>query len=196
MNKLIAVLILILPLLSFADSFDDIKKELSKEGCWHFLFVDVVESDIFNSVDSTDGEAYLSSNGSYYIKTNEDFYIYDLINYYSYSPESNQLVIEKNLNNEEDEISFITNLDKYYKTVILDAEKSYSLYKKENVTGDIPDSLVVIIDSKEKKLKRIEYYDINEELNKLIFIEQNYIDSCLNDHFIPKVPDSTERVKL
>lgn len=196
MNKLITFLILFLPLLSFADSFDDIKKELSKEGCWHFLFIDVIESDIFNSIDSTNGEAYLSSDGRYNIKTDKDFYIYDLVNYYSYSPESNQLVIEKNLNNEDEEISFITNLDKYYITVIIDSDKSYSLYKKDNITGDIPDSMVVIIDSKDKILKRLEYYDINEELNKLILIEQNHIDSCLNDYFIPNVPDSTERVKL
>jgi hypothetical protein len=197
MNKIfIGFIILLLPLCSVADSFDDIKMELSKDGCWQFIFVDIIESDIFNTVDTTNGEAYMASDGRYYIKTNEDFYIYDHYNYFSYSPESNQLIIEKKHSTEEDDISFITNLDKYYKTHLLSKNHSYRLLKKESITGDVPDSMTVYIDSEEKRLVRIEYYDINEELNKLIFIEQNHFDSCLYNQFVPVVPDSTERVKL
>jgi hypothetical protein len=197
MNKLfIVIIIFLLPISSLADIFDDIKIELSKDGCWHFIFVDVIESEIFNTVDTTYGEAYMSSDGRYYIETNDEFYIYDHDNYFSYSPESNQLIIEKRLSSDDDNISFITNLNKYYDSNLLTENRSYSLLKKDNIISDVPDSMIVYINSDEKKLEKIEYFDINDELNKLIFIEQNYIDSCLDNQFIPVVPDSTERVKL
>jgi hypothetical protein len=197
MNKIyFVILILLLPICLLADSFDDIKKDLSKDGCWQFVFVDIIESDIFNSIDTTFGEAYMASDGRYYIKTNEDFYIFDHNYYFSYSPESNQLIIEKKQGEQDDDFSFITNFDKYYETHILIENHSFKLYKKKNITGDIPDSMEVFIKSEEKRLDRIEYYDINEELNRLIFIKQSYIDSCLDSQFIPIVPDSTERVKL
>lgn len=196
-NKILTVIIILLfPVLSFADNFDSIKQELSKAGCWRFIFENIIESEIFNSIDSSHGEAYLSSDGRYYINANNDIYIYDLHKYYSYSPESNQLIIDKKQTETDDNISFITDFNKYYDTYLIKINHSYKLLKKEKILGDIPDSMVVYIKSNKKKLDRIEYYDINEELNKLIFIEQIYLDSCLDSLFIPNVPDSIERVKL
>jgi len=183
-------------MLSYADDFESIKKELAKDGCWNFIFENIIESEIFNSIDSTHGEAFLSSDGRYYIKNEEDIYTFDLHYYYNYSPESNQLVIEKKQTTAEDEFLFVTNFDKYYDTYVISNNRSYKLLKKENISGDFPDSMIVFIIPKEKKLDRIEYFDINEELNKIIFIEQLYLNSCLDTLFIPNVPDSVERVKL
>ncbi len=197
MKKIIVLLLIMIPIQSlFADSYDKIKEKLKNSQCMHYKIIAVVESDIFETVDSTYGEAYISKNGRYNITLGEESYLYDLKNYYTYVVANNQVIIEKGDGNSNDDILFITKLDEFYKSHILIPDLEYRLMKKENIIGDFPDSLIIKTDKKSHELREISYYDINEELNRIIFLTQSYKSICDDSLFIPNYPDSVERVKL
>ncbi len=96
MKKLIIILLIIFPLqMTFADTFSEIKKKLKKATCMHFEFISIIESDIFETVDSTYGNAQMAKDGRYNIALGTDVYAYDLKRYFTYVPDNNQLIIEK-----------------------------------------------------------------------------------------------------
>lgn len=197
MKKIIFLLLILFPLQNaFSDSFEKIKEKLKNAGCMHYQFISVIESDIFDTVDSTYGEAHISRNGQYYIAIGDEAYTYDLKHYFTYVALNNQLIIEKGDGNSNDDILFITKLDEFYKSYILLPDLEYRLLKKEKVIGDFPDSLIVKTDKKSQVIKEISFFDINDELNRIIFISQKYQSLCDDSLFIPNYPDSVERVKL
>ena len=197
MKKIIALLLVIVPLQYLsADSYDSIKKKLQNAECLQYQIISVVESDIFETVDSTIGDAYIDKNGRYNITLGDEKYLYDLKTYYTYVASNNQLILEKGDANSNDDILFITKLDEFYKSYILHPDLEYRLLKKENIIGDFPDSLIIKTDKKKNEIIEISFYDINEELNRIIFISQRYQPFCNDSLFIPNFPDSVERIKL
>ncbi|MFQ5452877.1 MAG: outer membrane lipoprotein carrier protein LolA [Candidatus Zixiibacteriota bacterium] len=180
----------------FGDSFDKIKKHLSQEGCHSFSFISIITSDIFEQTDTTHGTAYLASDGRYNLIIGDEQFLYDLEYVYSYSISNNQIIIENADVAVVDEISFLTKLDEIYETYILNPNKKYQLVKRKNITGDYKDTLTVMIDRKKLLLKQIEYYDVNNELNMIVILKQNYMTDCDENKFEPTFPDSVERVKL
>ncbi len=197
MKKIILLFLILTPMLSvFADSYDKIKEKLKNSQCMHYQIIAVVKSDIFETVDSTYGEVHISKNGRYNITLGEESYLYDLKNYYTYVVANNQVIVEKGDGNSNDDILFITKLDEFYKSHILIPDLEYRLKKKENIIGDFPDSLIIKTDKKSHEMKEISYYDINDELNRIIFLKQSYNSFCEDSLFIPNYPDSVERVKL
>ena len=180
------------------DSFEKIKKDLAESGCVHFDFLSIIESDIFDSVDSSFGEAYLSSDGRYLITLGDDQYLYDLEFLYSYSSENNQVTVEKPPDGAGvgEEISFIAHLDEYYETLAVIPDREYRLLRKAGSVADIPDSLYLYVDRNELALDQVEYFDINEELNRLQFIKQETSAACDSNLFEPNFPDSVETIKL
>ena len=197
MKKLIC-LILLLSLFQTiqADTFEKLKKNLKKAECMEYDFISVIESDVFDTVDSTYGHAQLSNDGRYYISMGEEVYSYDLKNYFTYVIPNNQLIIEKGDENSNDDILFITKLDEFYKSYILQPDSLYKLVRKENVIGEFPDSLTIRINKKKQQFEEISFIDINEELNRIIFLNQIYHSNCIDSLLIPNFPDSVERVKL
>ncbi len=197
MKKTIVLLLVLIPLqFTFADSLEKIKEKLKNANCMHYQFISIVESDVFDSVDSAYGEALFSKKGQYNITISDEVYVYDLKNYYTYVASNNQLIIEKGDGNANDDILFITKLDEFYKSFILQPDLLYRLVKKENVNGDFPDSLIVKTDKKSQKITEISFYDINDELNRIVFTSLIYQSLCNDSLFIPNFPDSVERVKL
>lgn len=199
MKKILTFIIIIFGLFQLAqaaDRFDEIKKELSKEGCWQFEFISIIESDIFDTVDSADGEAYIASDNRYRVSVGSDSFWSDGKLFYSYSVEADQLIIEKDGGGVENEISFIIKLDEFYRTYSIEKNKKYRLIRRDKIEGDMPDSLIIQIDSKDLLIESIEYFDINEELNRIIFHQQLYNTECIDSGFVPNLPDSVERVKL
>ncbi|HKK20265.1 MAG TPA: hypothetical protein VJ983_02250, partial [candidate division Zixibacteria bacterium] len=87
-------------------------------------------------------------------------------------------------------------LDDLYKTYVLKPDQSYRLVKKGDAEGDFPDSMTVTIDSDKLLLKKIEYFDVNDELNTITLIKQDYHAVCKQELFEPNFPDSVERVRL
>jgi outer membrane lipoprotein-sorting protein len=190
--------VLVFGLTASADSFDRIKKELASPGCRKIEFLNTVKSDVFDVVDSTYGTAVLSPDGRYNVSIGPNQYICDLQHVYSYSQDNNQVVIEStdSATYSDDEISFVLRLDDLYKTYVLKPNQSYRLVKKGDAAGDFPDSMTVTIDSDKLLLKQIEYYDVNDELNTITLIKQDYHAVCKKELFEPDFPDSVERVRL
>ena len=178
------------------DRFDQLKKDLAEAGCTRFEFFSIIESDIFDRVDTTSGMAVIAKDGRYSISIGDDEYLYDAIYLYTYSHLNNQITVEKVFDNHGEELFFITRLDKYFKTSILQNNHEYSLVKLDRELDNIPDSMRVIIDPDVPALKEVSYLDINEELNRLVFIKQDIIPICDDKIFIPDFPDTVEIIKL
>jgi len=72
----------------------------------------------------------------------------------------------------------------------------YRLTRKFGVVGDIPDSLIAEIDPDSVAIRSMHFYDINEELNRIIFQAQTLSDHCSDSAFIPDFADSVDVLKL
>ncbi len=190
--------VFLIGLTASADSFDRIKSELASPGCRKIEFLNTVNSQIFDVVDSTYGTALLSSDGRYNISIGPNQYVCDLKHVYSYSEDNNQVVIEAadSATYSDDELSFVLKLDDLYTTKVLKPNLLYRLTRKGDSEGDFPDSMVITIDSDKLLLKKIEYYDVNDELNTITLIKQDYHAVCKQEEFEPNFPDSVERVRL
>jgi len=180
------------------DRFSAIKEQLSQATCVRFEFISIIKSDIFDVVDSMAGAAYIAHDGRFNVTIGEDRYLFDMNFLYSYSAENNQVVIEKvqDIDAVSREISFITRLDELYETKTVVSGRLYRLNKKPDEKSDIPDSVTVFIDEDTLQLERLEYYDINEELNVIVIRKQQASGDCDERRFEPVFPDSVERVRL
>ncbi|KAA3636876.1 MAG: hypothetical protein DWP97_01860 [Calditrichaeota bacterium] len=179
-----------------ADNFDKLKVKLSKTPCISFELLSVIESDIFESVDTTYSEAIISMDGRYSIKAGDEEYNFDRNLYYTYSKSNNQVILEKSYSEANDNVIFLTKLDELYKSYILTPDLKYKLVKVDSIESDSPDSLIIELQKKKAELKQIQFYDINEDLNRLIFLKQNYLNKCSDSIFTPVYPDSVDVVKL
>lgn len=181
------------------DPFQRVKQELAEAVCARFDFVGILESDIFDEVDSTYGTAYLAKDGRFRVEMGEEVYLYDAQYLYTYSPENNQVTIESIADDEElgKEILFLTHLDELYTTAFL-KPGVYRLKKKERTSerDEIPDSLTVFLTPNQRRIERLEYLDINDERNTILILKQHIDSVCDDDIFVPDFPDSVERVKL
>lgn len=183
---------------ALADSFDEVKQKLGRSGCHYFEFLSIIESDIFDQVDTATGTAYISSDGRYNITVADENYVYDLVSTYTYSESTGQVIIEKIDSSRPvgEEISFILKLDETYKTSMAGEKNTYNLYKLETGATAYPDSLRVEIDKGQLQLKQFEYFDVNEELNRITFLKYNYEKDCDSTLFEPDYPDSAEVIRL
>ncbi len=185
---------------SDAGRFGEIISQLHNAGCLYLEYVTTIESDIFNTIDTAAGNAYFADDGRFHVTIGGDEYIYDSQLLYSYNRENNQVTIEHPPDSEAaaGEMLFVTHLDDFYTVDVVRPDKEYRLYKKDDIStgNDIPDSLVVFLSADASRLRRIVFYDINEDLNTIQFLSQQVNDSCPDSVFIPVFPDSVERVKL
>lgn len=184
-----------------ADSFKNMKEQLAAAECVRFEFVSIIESDIFDQTDSCSGAAYIARDGRYRVKLGPDIYLYEGRFLYSYSEETNQVIIEKPDSGSagsgtSDEISFIADLDEFYETYTVTPDIKYRLMRKGNRSANIPDSMIVFIDANASRISRFEYFDINGERNRILFLRQRMDSTCTSQVFEPVFPDSAERVKL
>jgi len=181
-----------------ADTFDGIKQSYRKAACVTISFVSIIESSVFETVDSLTGSAVIAGSGRYVVALGKDKYVFDGVDLYSYSHDNNQVVIER-LDPDDRfgaEVSFITRLDEIYKTAILRPDSTYRLVKSTTGYDNVPDSLVVTIDRRKSAIRTIEYFDVNEEKNRIVFKEQSLTGGCDSSLFVPEFPDSAERIRL
>lgn len=181
-----------------ADTFDAIKQAYRKAACVKINFISIIESSVFETVDSVAGSAVIAGSGKYKVVLGKDKYLFDGVDLYSYSHDNNQVVIER-LDPDDRfgaEVSFITRLDEIYKTAILRPDSTYRLVKSTSGYDNVPDSLVVTIDRRKSAIRTIEYFDVNEEKNRIVFREQSLTGGCDSTVFVPEFPDSAERMRL
>ncbi len=181
-----------------SDVFDKIKASLAEAECCHLEFLSVIESDVFDQVDSIYGVALIASDGRYDLQVGSDRYSFDLHRTYSFSAENNQVAIEKPApgSHPDEQVTFVTSLDRYYTTEVLKPDSLYRLVIRPNVKAEIPDSLIVSIDADAEMINQIEYYDINEELNRFTILKQSIGIKCDEQRFTPDFPDSVEKLRL
>ena len=183
--------------LNAGDRFGPIKTDMSDAGCVRLDFLSIIESDIFDVVDTASGRADIASDGRYLVTLGEDVYLYDGIYLYSYSGVAGQVVIEPGDDNSSgSQVSFITRLDHFYRTSTVRGGEEYRLILKDGPVGELPDSMRVFLHPKEDRIAGLEYFDINEELNRIEITGQQLDSICGEDLFIPAFPDSVERVRL
>jgi outer membrane lipoprotein-sorting protein len=200
------ICVLLMPGFVHPDGFQDIKKKLGRTGCHYFEFYSIIESDIFDVTDTAAGTAYIASDGCYSITVADEHYIYDHEAIYTYSQSAGQVIIDPVAGDAAyvadgpaltgEEISFILNLDEIYTTETTSRVDRYHLVKKGGGATAYPDSLNVSIDTTLSELKQFEYFDVNEELNRIVFRQYRYEDSCDSARFELQYPDTVEVIRL
>ena len=182
-----------------ADPLDLVNQRSADAVCIRYEFLSIIESDVFGTIDTTIGSADLAADGRFDIWLGSDRYLYDLEKFYSYSISNNQVVIEPAEAGASvaDEIRFLTQLEDRYNSQPDQKKGQYCLRQKEDdLQGDLPDSLHITINLEELIIEKVEYFDLNDDLNRLIIQKQAYFDNCDVANFLPDFPDSVERVKL
>jgi outer membrane lipoprotein-sorting protein len=206
MNRLISiaeysallVLVTVLTAFSAKDPFDQIKKEFRKAACSEIEFISVLESKVFDEVDSTNGLMYLADNGRYWLEIGPDQYLMTHSELYSFSGENNQVTIEQVDTSAQgpSEISLLRRLDELYETHIITPGREYRLIRKSKDSDNLPDTMLVYLDAAGKRLDRLEYKDINGDQNRILIQEYRYQKDCNEKRFEPNFPESAERIKL
>ncbi len=193
-----ALLIGLAPVQAETDAFVRIKSQLSEAPCLSIKFYSIIVSEVFETTDTLVGTALFSKDGKYLISIGEDLYLNNLETVWSYSRENNQVVIEKVALNTDgaDQFLFITRLDELYNSTILSPDSLYLLTARGELEGDIPDSMTVIVDAGRDELIEMIYYDLNEELNRIVLLETEIRKACADTEFQMKLPDSVDVVRF
>jgi outer membrane lipoprotein-sorting protein len=179
------------------DAFIATKQKLASAECVQIAFRSYVRSDVFETVDTLDGKAYIASDNRYRIQLGSDEYLYDKTSLYSYSKENNQVTIQKgDTLNSSNEIQLLTRLDELYESSVITPNEQYRLTKKAGVSDNMPDSVVMTINPAKATVKRLEYTNENGDHTRIDITEQKLLSSCDAKKFLPDYPATVERIKL
>ena len=202
MAKILVIAVLVVSLcggVSLAeDHLERVKKSMSEAQCCEFKFLSIVESDVFNSADTTEGEAYIALDGRYSVEIGDDRYVYDREFLYSYSKEQNQVTIEPfdHGNAPVEEVTFIVRLDDYYRTHEVTRDREYRLVRIDSSAAGLPDSLVLYLKSGKAEIERLEFFDLNEDLNSIVFHSQEAKAECDADKLYLDIPEDAGVIRL
>ncbi len=179
------------------DAFLATKKKLESAECLQLSFRSYVHSDVFETVDTLNGKAYIDADGRYRIQLGSDEYLYDRTTLYSYSKENNQVTIQKgDTLNSSNEIQLLTRLDELYESSVITPNETYRLVKKVGTSENMPDSVLMTVNAAKATVKRLEYMNENGDRTQIDISEQKMLSVCDAKQFLPNYPDSVERIKL
>ena len=180
------------------DKFDMIKSKLDSAKIVQLDLIIAVNSKVFDEIDTTYGKIYFSDDGCYIANLDDDIYLYDGTYNWEYSAENNQATKQKLGQNEQTDnrLSFFKNINKYYKSEILQSDKKYRLIKLNDADEALPDSLIIFLNKTGSSISRLEYFDLNGDLNKIIITDEKYSDQPDSDLFKINLPDSVEIIDL
>jgi len=178
------------------DALTTITRSFRTSPCVRIAFEEIVHSQVFDKLDTLKGLIVFDSSGCYRIELGEDIYVRTDSELYSFSPASNQVIIEK-LDDSSSMVSvlWIRHLDDYFESTILVPDKRYRLTAKPGVSVDVPASLTLFV-SGGKRIEKIEFIDDNGDSTMLKVVRQETSQGCRKDDFEPDFPDSVERVRL
>ncbi len=202
-NKLKSLLILglfcLIGLTAYsADKFTLIKNKIDSAKVASFGVLITIESRIFDEIDSLAGQIILAKDGRYRAELGGDIYLNDGKTNWEYSAENNQATKRELLEGElsNNRLSFFKDLDSYYKSSIVKQDLVYKLIKLDNSDKALPDSMTVYLNNKTHQISKIEYYDLNEDLNSVYITEEYYEDVIKDNLFDLNLPDSVEIISL
>jgi outer membrane lipoprotein-sorting protein len=181
-----------------ADRFDQIKNEYSSARMVHFDVVMVTISKIFDQTDSSSGEISIADDGRYYARVGGDIYLFDGRCIWEVSTENNQATKQclKDGEKFENRLFFMKNLDDYFRSNAVHKNSIYHLIRNKNSINSLPDSMTIFLGGAQNRLLRIEYYDLNGDLNRIYISDDKLSDSINDQIFQIKLPDSTEVITL
>jgi outer membrane lipoprotein-sorting protein len=181
-----------------ADKFETIKNKLELSTLVHLEVIITVESKIFNDIDSTYGDIYFATDGRYLARIGDDLYLNDSLYQWEYVSENNQVMRRslKNNGRSDNHLVFYKNLDAYYRTKTISPDYQYRLYKSNKSDDALPDSMTIFLEKENSRISRFEYYDLNEDLNKIYIVTESYSDKIPNYLFDMDIPDSAEIIIL
>ncbi len=180
------------------DRFETAKEALAAGSCTRIEFLSIIESDIFDQVDTARGSADIARDGRYRIVVGDDEYLSTGDSLYSYSARHRQVTVEALTGgiDRSTEISFVIRLDDFFKTVIIHPDSVYRLIRTSVDVVGLPDSLVLFMRTDTSAIDRIEYLDVNGELNRIVFLSIVPSPECTPGRFEPDFPDSVDVIRL
>lgn len=183
---------------SAGDRFETIKNSLADATCVELQFLSIVESDIFETVDTATGQAYIAADGRYRVSIGPDEFLFDGSALYSYSRPNAQVVIEPSTGGGSagEEVSFLTGLDEHYRSAPLEPGKKYRLIRRDGLTSSLPDTMTVTLHPDSLWFEGMEYLDVNDDLNRIVILQQKLYHTCDSNRFAPVYPDSVEQIHL
>ena len=201
MKKLLIIvlgLILVTASVQGADRFERAKEDFAKAGCVSLEFWSILQSDIFDLVDTTRGTAVIGNDGRFAVTIGTEEYVFDGDTLFSYSQETDQVIVEETGDNPltGTEIAFITRIDDFFVTTTVEENKEYLLHRLDSAPPDLPAEVRVMLDADSGSISRFRYLDINGDVNVIVLRAQDLSDHCPDDSFVPAFPESAERVKL
>lgn len=155
-----------------------------------------VYSTVFEDTDEYDVNIFIADSGFYRVELDKDVYLYDGNRVWEYSFENNQATYRDAAPGERpvDQISFIKNLDRFYDSEVVKPCRIYELAKTDSTAESLPDEMTLIFSN--KKLQRIEYYDLNGDLNTFKIKDVRLFNEFSRAPFQQDFPDSTEIIAL
>jgi hypothetical protein len=179
------------------DSFEQIKAAMAGAACCHFEFISIIESEVFESVDSTNCSAMLAADGRYFMRIGSDEYLRTSDRLYSYSRDENQVTVEMfdTAGMTDETVSFITRFDKYYRTMPRKPGREYFLVKLDSA-GSLPDSVTVLVSGKKPQLESLAYRSDNADFNRIVFLSRENQATCDERLLTPHFPDTVEVIEL
>lgn len=186
------------PLTRAEDRLEELKTKMSESQCYEVKFLSIVDSDVFNTVDTTKGAAYIALDGRYSLEIGPDRYVYDREFLYSYSKEQNQVTIEAYdyRSAPVEEVTFIIRLDNYYQTRTVKKDREYHLTRIDTTKADLPDSLTLFLKKGKAEIESLEFYDLNQDLNRIVFKSQKTRSKCDEDKLFMDIPDDASIIRM
>lgn len=181
-----------------ADKFSIIKNKIDSAAVVHLSVLITIESKVFNDIDSAFGEIILAEDGRYRAEINSDIYLNDGKNNWEYSAENNQATrrIIKEGEVSDNRLAFFKDIDSFYKTSIIKQDFIYKLIKLDSTDEALPDCMTVFLKENRLQISRIEYYNLNDDLNCIHIMEESHEDRIKKDLFELSLPDSAEIISL
>jgi outer membrane lipoprotein-sorting protein len=155
-----------------------------------------VYSTVFEDTDEYNVNIFIADSGFYRVELDKDVYLFDGKKVWEYSYENKQATYRETAPGERpvDEISFIKNLDRFYESKVIKPCRIYELTRIDSTDEGLPDEMTLIFAN--DKLQRIEYKDLNGDLNTFKIKEIKLFNEFNQAPFKQDFPDSTEIIAL
>ncbi len=161
-------------------------------------FRHIVVSEFFGTADTVAGSIVFASDGRYTTRLGGDEYLFDGKCLWEYSKLYGQATRNclKPGQRLDDSFLFFKHFNEYYDINTVRPDSIYRLTIHKDYRGKAPDSMVVTLNPSAKHIISMEYYDINEELNRILLGAETTSDSINSALFTPTFPDSTEIIEI
>jgi len=197
-SPLLVFFIFSLAVFAAGDKFESIKKEFTSAKLIRFEVATATVSKLFDDIDSARGEILIADDGRYNARLNDDIYLFDGRCIWEISGANRQATKQclKEGEKFENRLFFIKELDKYFSTSIIKKDRQYQLRRNAGSDNALPDSLMVYINKSGSNISRLEYYDLNGDLNRVHILDREISSAISEDDFRINLPDSIEVITL